>query len=53
MSFLKKIGPYVFLLSLVLFMYFFKTDQELTNQEINSIENALERTNIVSDYESE
>lgn len=38
---LKKIGPYLFLFALVLFMYFFKVDAELSTTEELEINNAL------------
>ncbi|MDZ5782225.1 hypothetical protein [Marinococcus luteus] len=41
MNILKKIGPYLFLFALVLFMYFFKVDAELSTTEELEINNAL------------
>ncbi len=38
---LKKIGPYLFLFALVLFMYFFKVDAELSTTEEVEINSAL------------
>ncbi|GEK57813.1 hypothetical protein ACFOLK_08390 [Marinococcus halophilus] len=41
MNILKKIGPYLFLFALVLFMYFFKVDAELSTTEEVEINSAL------------
>lgn len=39
---LRTVLPYFFLLGLVLFMYFFKHDEELTPQESEAIDSHLE-----------
>ncbi|WP_158736246.1 hypothetical protein [Alteribacillus sp. YIM 98480] len=40
---LKTILPYLFLLGLVLFMYFFKHDENLTPQESEAIDSQLQQ----------
>lgn len=49
---MMRIFPYVFLVSLVFFMYFFKSDEVLTNQEQEHINSELYEEQEESDLSS-
>ncbi|RKD69763.1 MULTISPECIES: hypothetical protein [Sinobaca] len=49
---MMRVFPYVFLVSLVFFMYFFKSDEVLTNQEQEHINSELYEEQEESDLSS-